>query len=354
MPPDNLKIALAGCYTDAHLAGIYRLELAPETGECRAVPLELPLENPSYMVFSKKKGRVYLVSETKTFQGQAGGAVACCRWNGSGLHLSSIQPTLGIDPCHLILDDKEACVLAANYGTGTCAVFPLDEQGELQPCSQLIRHRGRGKNPLRQEGPHVHCVRQHPADGRIALCDLGLDKISLYAGQGGVVSDAPLQEVLLPEESGPRHLIWRSDGQYAYVANELANTVVVLQEENHRLQPVQVVSTLPPDFQGESTCAAIKFSPDERFLYVSNRGHDSICCFQLEGLGRLRLVEIVPSWGRTPRDLALDDSGCYLLAANQESDRISIFSRDLATGKLTFTGCQAELRRPVCICFINC
>ena len=354
MPPENLNIALVGCYTDAHSMGLYRLELTPETGKCRTIPMNLPLENPSYMAFSEKKSRVYLVSETKTFQGQDGGAVACCRWDGSGLRLSGIQPTFGVDPCHLILDDGEEHVLVANYGTGTCSIFPLDEQGELRVCSQMIRHRGQGKNPLRQEGPHVHCVRQNPKGDRVALCDLGLDKISLYAYESGRVSDSPLQEVRLPEESGPRHLVWRSDGRYAYVVNELANTVAVLREKNHRLQLVQVVSTLPPNFQGESTCAAIKLSPDERFLYVSNRGHDSICCFKLEELGRLRPVEIISSQGRTPRDITLDTSGRCLLAANQESDCISVFSRDPETGKLTFTGCQAGLRQPVCICFINC
>lgn len=353
MSPQKPQIALAGCYTDDRLMGVYRLELALEKGLCQAVPLNVPIENPSYIAYSEKKGRVYMVSETKTFQGRDGGAVACCLWDGVEPRLSGIQPTFGADPCHLILDDREACVLVANYGSGTCSVFPLDEQGELLPCSQVIRHQGRGKDPLRQEGPHVHCVRQHPAGGCAALCDLGLDRVSLYAYRDASLLEPPLQEVPLPEQSGPRHLVWRHDGRSAYVVNELSNTVAVLREENHEWRLTQLISTLPPDFKGESACAAVKFSPDERFLYVSNRGHDSICCFELDGLGRLRPVETVSSQGRTPRDLALDASGRYLLAANQESDCISVFSRNPENGRLTFTGFRAELRQPVCICFMS-
>lgn len=346
------QIGFIGCYTDENKKGIYRFSLSAQTGECRAELLDIPLENPSYLIYSKKMKHVYLVSETRTFQGNVGGAVADYICKGEELYLNSIQPTHGMDPCYLTLDKEETHLLVANYSSGSCTVLPLNSKGDLLPQSQLIAHQGRGKNEKRQEAPHIHCICKSPGGNEFGMCDLGLDRVSFYDFQEGKLLEETAQEVCLPEESGPRHLVWRADGKSVYVVNELANTVAFLQKDNRTWRLVQVISALPQSFKGESTCAAIKLSPDERFLYVSNRGHDSITCFSVEDSGLLRFVEIVDTRGKIPRDFTIDPTGNFILVANQEEGGVSVFRRNSDTGKIVYTGNRMELPKPVCICFL--
>jgi 6-phosphogluconolactonase len=254
------------------------------------------------------------------------------------------------------VDREGGNVLVANYASGSVCVLPIDKNGRLAEASQVIQHEGRGPDPKRQEGPHAHSIHLDPAGRFVLAVDLGLDKVLVYRFD-------PAQGRLLPHEgppasvapgAGPRHLAFHPAGRFAYVINEMASTVTAFAYDAERgvLREVQTVSTLPPDFRGESTTAEVRVHPSGRFLYGSNRGHDSIAVFAIEADGgRLAAITCEPTHGRTPRHFAIDPTGAYLLAANQASGNLVVFRIDAHTGGLRPAGVQVEVPSPVCVIF---
>jgi 6-phosphogluconolactonase len=246
--------------------------------------------------------------------------------------------------------------LTANYGTGSIAALPLHEDGSLSEPGTIIQHHGSSVNPQRQEGPHAHYITPDPANSFALACDLGLDHVLVYhldpAKASLVANDPPFASV--KPGSGPRHMVFGRDGKFVYVVNEMASTVTAFAYDAKQgsLRELQSISTLPADFKGQSTCAEIQAHPSGRFIYASNRGHDSIAVFAVAAAtGELSKVEIQPTQGKTPRHFALDPSGRWLLAENQGSDTVIEFKVDSETGRLVATGERISVGSPVCAVF---
>jgi 6-phosphogluconolactonase len=247
--------------------------------------------------------------------------------------------------------------LAANYGGGSVTVLPVDQKGALGPAVAFAKHQGSSVHP-RQQGPHAHCINLD-ASNRFALCaDLGLDKVLIYSfdAKNGSLSPNDKQAfVKVSPGAGPRHFAFHPVLPFAYVINELDSTVTAFRwnSEQGKLTVLQSVSTLPEDFNGKSTTAEIAVSPDGRFLYGSNRGHDSIAVFSINlDTGRLSCFSHHSSGGQTPRNFAIAPNGQFLLAANQQSHNVVVFRIDRQTGKLEPTGKTVEIPSPVCVTFV--
>jgi 6-phosphogluconolactonase len=354
-----------GTYTTGSSEGIYTLWMNPETAELQPASIARGIPNPSFLALHPRRPCLYSVIETKDFEGEKGGAVASFKVDdGTGelRHLNS-KPTNGVDPCHLAVDATGRFLLAANYGGGSVTVFSLKEDGSLADKADFRQHHGSSINPERQRSPHAHSVTLDPSNRYIYAADLGLDKIMIYqldASAGKLHPNDPPFAVTKPG-SGPRHFCFHPDGGLAFLINELGNTVTSYRYErsNGSLRQLHTVPTLPANFTDHSTCADIHVHPNGRFVYGSNRGHDSIAIFALEesarasegSTGALSLVDIIPTGGANPRNFAIDPTGRFLLAANQDSDSIVVFHIDPKTGRIFPTGRQNEVPTPVCILF---
>lgn len=342
-----------GAYTEpdfGHASGIGRTKFDPGRGLLEPIEATFEARNPSYLALSADGTRLYSVNELED-----GGVSAFARDPESGaLHRLNSQPTGGAHPCYLSLDPTGRFVLVVNYTGGNIAVFPIEADGKIGPASQVLAHSGSSVDPARQTAPHPHMIAPSP-DGRfVYVTDLGTDQVVRYrfdTETGALIE--PLAADMTPG-MGPRHFAFSPDGTSMVVIGELDSTLVSLAiGEDGTLTAISSVSTLPDDFTGETTCAHVQFSPDGRFVYGSNRGHDSIAvaAFDAETRG-LEIVEIVPTGGTEPRNFSLDPSGNWLLAANQNSDSITVFRRDPESGRLTATGDSIESPTPVMLLFV--
>jgi 6-phosphogluconolactonase len=258
----------------------------------------------------------------------------------------------GADPAHLSIDPSGRWVLVANYTGGTIASLPIQVDGSLGEAADVVHHVGSGPNRDRQEGPHPHMIMSDPDGAFVLVPDLGLDTVVAYrldTSNGRLVAEPSAGGKLAPG-AGPRHLVFA--GEYVYVLNELGCTVVAHSYVGGRLEHVQTVSTVPSDFAGENTTAAIRVAPSGRFVYASNRGHDSLAIFEVDqASGQLTPRGHTSTGGRTPRDFSIDPSGKWLLAANQASETIVTFSVDTNVGALEPTGHVVQVPRPVSLVF---
>jgi 6-phosphogluconolactonase len=351
----GLLTVYVGSYSPADQPGIHQLTLNPATGELRSVGRTAGLANPSFLAFHPSHRYLYAVSEVDDFEGRKTGAVVALSIDAAtgALTLLNRQASEGGGPCHLTVDRDGRHVLVANYGGGSVAVLPIGPDGRLGPAASVVRHQGSSVNKSRQEGPHAHSIDLDRA-GRFALvADLGLDKVMVYRfDPKGTLTAADPPWAALSPGSGPRHLALDPRGRFVYAINELTSTVVTFAYDGAAgaLRRVASASTLPDGFKGESYPAEIAVSADGRFLYGSNRGHDSIAAFAIDAAsGRPRPIGHTPTGGSWPRHFALDPTGSYLLAANQKSDSVVVFRIDGKTGALAPTGHRIELPKPVCV-----
>jgi 6-phosphogluconolactonase len=237
------------------------------------------------------------------------------------------------------------------------AVVPVGGDGRLGKTSSFIQFTGKGVNPARQEAPHAHSINLSP-DGRYAIAaDLGLDQLRVYHfdPRKGTLSPNEVPFARTNPGAGPRHFVFRPDGKFVYVVNELQSSVTTFRwdAQHGTLREMQTVSALPTGFQGVSTCAEIRVHPNGKFVYASNRGHDSLAVFTIDARsGALSLVQHVPTGGRTPRNFALDPSGKWLFAENQDSGSVVIFKVDGKTGQLMPSGESLKVPSPVCLRFL--
>jgi 6-phosphogluconolactonase len=356
--PGTLRVYV-GTYTGKESRGIYLLELDPASGALTPRGLAGELDNPSFLALHPDRPFLYAVSEVEQLGGQKTGAVAAFAIDpGTGkLRELGRRASGGTGPCHVVVDRRGKNVLVANYGGGSVAVLPVREDGHLKEASAVIRHTGSGPHPGRQEGPHAHSINLDAANRFALVADLGLDKVLVYrfdAGRGTLTPNVP-PAASVPPGSGPRHLAFHPDGRHVYVINELSSTVTACgyDPEHGVLKEVQTVSTLPEGFKGENTTAEVQVHPSGKFLYGSNRGHDSIAVFAIDaGTGRLRPAGHESTRGKTPRSFGVDPTGTYLLAANQDSDSVVVFRIDPVTGQLRSTGSTARVPAPVCVQFV--
>jgi 6-phosphogluconolactonase len=300
---------------------------------------------------------LYAVNEVADFDGANTGAVSAFSIDptSGALTLLNQQPSGGADPCYLVADRNGRNLLVANYTGGTVAVLPLAADGRLQRPTTVLHHAGSGPDKARQEGPHAHAITLDAA-GRFAFeADLGTDRVYAYrfdADAGRLEPNEPAETALDPG-SGPRHLAWHPSGRYLYALNELRSTIAVFRYDAARgsLAAIQTVTTLPAGFTGPNTAAEVIVDGNGRFLYSSNRGHDSLAVFTVdERTGKLTPAGHIPTGGRTPRHFAIDRSGRWLLVANQDSDSIAVFHLDPATGRPSLSG-RLRVPKPVCVLF---
>jgi len=335
-------------HVDGKAAGIYVYTLDAETGQLVYQSTSVGVVNPSFLTLSPQGDFLYAVNEV------AEGAVSAFAIDAAtgDLSLLNRQSSQGHAPCYVSTDADGRFVLAANYVTGNVCVLPVLADGRLAPASNTHQHHGHGPNP-RQDGPHAHCI-VPDEHGRIFLAaDLGIDQIVIYqldAEQGRLVRAAP--PVQLPPGSGPRHLCFHPDGRMVYVLAELTSQVFVFAYDatSSALHPQQTISTLPPGYTAANTGAHVAVSPDGRFLYASNRGHDSIAIYTIAAeTGLLTLVGHEPTQGQTPRHFAIDRHGRVLLVANQDSDTVVVFRRDEVGGGLTAVAPPTPIPTPDCL-----
>ena len=340
-----------GTYTDGESEGIYRCRMDLRTGALETLSATGGVANPSFLAIDPSHTRLYSVGETMDFDGANGGGVYAYAIDPEDGTLQALnaRPTHGGAPCYVSVTPDGRYVLVANYVGGNVASYPIEADGSLGTAADIEQHEGSSIHP-RQEAPHAHFISPDP-DGRHALAvDLGIDRVVIYQlSEGDLV---PAGYGSLTPGAGPRHLAFHPRADRVYVINELDSTVTAFSYADGVLEPLQTVSTLPEDFDGENYCADIHVSADGRFLYGSNRGHDSIVVFALDresaGLAPIQHVSTGGSW---PRNFAIDPTGRFLLAANQRSGNIVVFAVDRRTGRLAPTGHELAVPSPVCIRF---
>ena len=362
--PSKPFLVYVGTYTSKTASkGIYAYLFDPVIGKLTALGVAAESEDPSFLAVHPSGKYLYSVNEVDHFGGQKSGAVSAfsVEPKTGKLTLLNQAPTQGAGPCHISLDKTGKFLLIANYDGGSIAVFPIREEGSLAPASAFVQHSGSSVDKERQEGPHAHWISTSP-DNRFALAaDLGLDEILVYrfnSAKGTLAPDTPPFAKLTPG-AGPRHLAFHPNGKFAYVLTEMGSSVTAFayKPRNGSLSPLQTVSTLSilrKDYSGVKEAAEIAVHPNGKFLYASNRaGIDSISTFSVDPVkGTLTLKDEYPTMGKTPRNFAIDPTGKFLLAANQESNNIVIFRIDSTTGALNPTGEIAEVPAPVYITFV--
>jgi 6-phosphogluconolactonase len=351
-------VTFIGTYTRSTSKGIYKCVLDMATGELRLTGATTASENPTFLALHPSRRFLYAVNEINEFGGESTGAASAFAIDPDTHDLTPLnqQATHGTGPCHLTVNATGKFLLVANYQSGSFCVLPIAEDGSLSPASCVIQHEGGSVNPNRQQGPHAHSINLD-WDNRFAVAaDLGIDEVVMYRldlQSGKLVRDSSVKAA---PGAGPRHFDFHPNGQFGYLINELGNTITAYAYYpiNGRLGEIESVPTLPKDWQGANTTADIHVSPPGRFVYGSNRGHDSIVIYAIdEATGRLSYVGHQSTQGQKPRNFAIDPSGTYLLAANQDSDTIVSFRIDAETGKLTPTGHVASVPMPVCIRFLS-
>jgi 6-phosphogluconolactonase len=356
---EQTMFVFIGTYTGAKSKGIYRSEFDPATGALSAPELAAEAASPSFLAIHPNGRFLYAVGETSDFRHQNLGSVSAFSLNAKvgKLTLLNQQSSGGGGPCHLAVDRSGKYLLVANYGTGSIAALPIQPDGGLGEPSAVIQHQGSSANPQRQSGPHAHYITTDPANHFVLACDLGLDKVLIYRfdpGAGSLVPNDPPALAIQPG-SGPRHLAFYPSGRFVCLINELNSTLGVLRydPQNGSLKEVQTVSSLPADFKSNNSCAEVQVHPSGKFVYGSNRGHDSIAVFALDPKsGRLSSVQYQSTQGKTPRNFALDPFGKWLLAANQDSDNVVVFQVDQMTGRLSPNGQSITVGMPVCLEFV--
>ncbi|MFD2515791.1 lactonase family protein [Pontibacter locisalis] len=349
------SLVYIGTYADADRESIFLYQLNPQTGELNKIKGFVGGKKTSYMAIDKLRRHLYVVNERDDYEERESGAVCSFlidRQTGYLTFLNRVA-SLGSLPVHVALEDSGKAVLVANYKTGNVAVLPIQENGELAEASDLRQHLGAGPDEERQESAHAHYTAFSPDRRLVFVVDLGIDKLLCYyldATKGTLIpAKQPVAYAASPG-TGPRQLSFHPNGYYAYIIHELKPIVTALCYDsiNGTFIEIQTIETVPADYKGENKCGGIQVSPDGKYLYGSNRGHNSIVVYAIdEASGKLNLVEYMPSGGKWPREFTIDLTGNILLVANQKSNNIATFRIDKNTGRLHATGYQTEVKKPV-------
>lgn len=359
------QLVWLGTYTGgpAKSEGIYVSRFDTATGKLSAPVLAAAMTNPSFLALHPTLPVLYAVSEVADADGKPGGAIVSYAIDEQTGRLTkkNQQSSGGTSPCHLSVDRTGRVLLAANFGSGSVICLGLEADGSLKPVVKgtpggFLQHEGTGGTPQRQLVPRGHSIYPSP-DGRFALtCDLGLDKVFVHSLDVGKATLAPHGFGATKTGAGPRHFALHPSGRFGYAVNEKDFTVTAFafDPQAGTLTEFQTLSTLPTDVtdtKGMSTAEIVAHNSG-KFLYASNRGHDSIAMYGIdEPTGKLTFLGVEPIRGKTPRNFVIDPSGRFLLAAGQNSNVVTVFAIDQATGKLSFTGHSLDVPTPVCIRF---
>lgn len=342
-----------GTYTGARSKGIYVSRFDAKTGNLEPARLAAEIVRPSWVTIHPNGRFLYAVSELGN-DAQSQGAITAFAIDASTGTLTKLNsvPSGGGAPCHLAITAKGTHIAVANYGSGSTAVFALSPDGKLGSQTGFIQHQGSSANPRRQRGPHAHAVVLSADNSYLLVPDLGTDEYITYALANGKISAKSAAKV--KPGLGPRHFAFHPSHRFAFGLNEMGSSVTAFtyNSGDGSLKEIDSYSTLPADFKNENNSAEIAVDAKGRFVYASNRGHDSITVFSINEKGGLLLVDRTATGGKTPRNFSLDPSGRWLLAANQDSDNVVVFKVDPKTGRLTNTNRILAVGAPVCIAFL--
>jgi len=347
-------LVFVGTYTDkTDSKGIYAYEFDAATGKLAPKGLAAEASNPSWLVLHPNGKWAYAANESGK---QSFISAFSVNAKSAKLTLLNKLPAAGEDPCHLSFDKTGKYLFAANYTSGNVVVFPLLPDGKLGEPTSVLKDTGTlGPNKERQEAPHAHWIEADRSNRRVYVSDLGLDRILINAfdpGTGKLVPAATSSVALAPG-TGPRHAAFSTSGDFLYVLGEMLSTITLfVPEAQHGFQKAQVIPMLPPDFKDRNEAAELAIHPNGKWLFASNRGHDSIVVFTIDPTaGTLRLTAKTSTGGKEPRHFAIDPTGKFLLAENQNSNSILVFRIDPATGALSQVSTTKGVPSPVCLTF---
>ena len=351
------SLLYVGTYTNGKSEGIYVYRMNSDSGELKHALTVKGVSNPSFLAIDPGRRFLYAANESGEFAGKKGGGVtafAIDRKTGDLRKLNE-RNSPGV-PCHVSVHPSGKFVMAANYGGGNVVIYPVQAGGSLGEATDVAQHTGKGADPKRQDKPHAHCI-VPDAEGRFVFApDLGIDKVMIYRLDLKNGKFVPNGFAATKPGAGPRHFVFHPLGKFAYVINEINWTVTAFtyDKASGALAESQTVSALPPGFGGTSYCADIHVHPTGKFLYGSNRGHDSIVAFAIDqSTGKLNLIAHESTRGKWPRNFAVNPTGEFLLVANQNTDNVVAFRIDQQTGRLTATGQTTEIPAPVCLKFMS-
>ncbi len=351
------QLMFIGTYTpkDGSSKGVYAVQLDAATGAFGTPEVAAVTPNPTFLAWHPSKPVLYTLGEGPGPDGKTSGGAAAFSYDAATGRLSPLNARgAGAGTSHLAADATGRMLVTVAYGGGQVSAFPIDADGRLGALAASLSPTGPlGPNQARQDKPHPHSVTLSPDNGHVYVCDLGLDKVLCYRLDPATAALIPAGEFAAPAGAGPRHSKFSADGKFLYVINELGNslTTYACDAATGALTAGATVSSLPADFTGTSICAEIRIHPNGRFLYGSNRGHDSIAVFAIGAGGALQRIEIVPSGGKHPRNFNLSPDGTWLVCANRDSNNLVSYRVDSATGKLTSTGHTLAVPQAVCVLF---
>jgi 6-phosphogluconolactonase len=358
-PGKQSYIVYVGTYTHHSSKGIYAYRFWPQTGKTVALGLAAETASPAWLAVDPKHRFLYAANEYRD-GGEPGNTITAYAMDTRTGRLTILNrvSSEGAGPCHLAIDQTGKVLVAANFGSGSVAAFPIHPDGSLGEASAFDQHRGSSVDPVRQAGPHAHSVIVSPDNRFMLSADIGLDRIFVYrlnSATGSLEANDPPYVALHPGW-GPRHLAFHPDGRHLYLISEMGSKLTIFDYDaaNGGLKESQILSTLEEGFSGKSTAAEVRIDQKGRFVYASNRGDDSIQVFSVEqGPGTLRPIQRVSTQGKTPRTFTIDPTGRYLFAANQNSGTVVIFRVDATTGMLTPAGHTLnESPEPSCVIFV--
>lgn len=354
------QLFYVGTYTGDGSEGIYTCQLDMSSGELQKMAVARDVQNPSYLAIDAQRDRLYAVNELTKFGGQPGGSVSAFAIQGSSGELSLINQRYshGGAPCYLTLGRDGRYLFTVNYLAGNAVVFPINEHGALEEPTDIISHAGSSLHPQRQDGPHPHSIVLDSTNNYAFVPDLGVDKVMQYRfdPENGRLRANEKPWVAAKPGSGPRHMVFHPNMRLAYVVNELSSTLTAYVYDATRgtLAPLQTISTIPEGQGGLNIAADLHLSPNARFLFCSNRGHDSIASYAVDqATGWLTPVDCSASQGQKPRGFAIDPGGTFLLVANQDSDNIVTFWIDYDQGAILPTGHRLHISSPTCLKFLS-
>lgn len=342
-----------GTFTSGGAEGIYLCDFDASTGKIEKRKTFKGIDNPSFLKISQDKKFLYSVNRVSPAIEPSGGYVTSFKIDeNQNLQFLNKQISNGAGPCHIDVSADGKYVAIATYVGGTISLYPVAEDGSLFSSTTTIVNQGSGPNERRQKEPHAHSVKFSPYNNLVFSADLGTDQLNIFELKGNQLSKYSQDSVEIVAGSGPRHFDFHPERKIIYVINELNSTVTAIKNENESWLPFQTLSTLPAGFDGTSYCADIHVSADGRFLYGSNRGHNSIVVFQIDKQsGELNFIQTVSTEGDWPRNFTLSPDGRFLLAANERSGNITVFRINNDTGVPEFTGSELKLPAPVCLEF---
>ncbi|MGN7786756.1 lactonase family protein [Niabella sp. 22666] len=347
LPAQRLII---GTYTNNNASkGIYVYDFNAANGEAREIS-SAKAGNPSYQAVDKKGNFIYSVNESDE------GKISAFKYNRSAGSLSLVnqQSNNGSAPCYVSIDKTGKWLFAGNYSSGNLTVHPIASNGSIGVIQQVVQHSGSGPNKGRQESAHVHCTYMSPDNRFLYVPDLGIDKVMIYPfnAQTGRLDTAKSSTITIPAGGGPRHIVFTQNGKFGYIVEELSGAITAVVRKGNQHTILQQINNLPAQYNGAS--ADIHLSPDERFLYTSHRGNSTIQIHKIDSqTGRLSFIAEQSTNGNFPRNFTIHPSGKWLLAANQKSNDITIFKRNVQTGLLADTQQRISVPAPVCLQWIN-